>query len=64
MQKTKQIGPGRPRLMAKTRRIIIQIDDTQLKTIQRVVKTNNMSVSQFIRTAAEHYLNHSAKADK
>lgn len=49
-------GPGRPRLMAKTRRIIIQVNDTELKLIQGATRNNNISVSQFMRKAADHAL--------
>ena len=64
MQKTKHKGPGRPRLMAKTRRIIIQIDDTHLKVIQGISKQKNISVSEFLRTAAHHYLTYAFEDTK
>lgn len=58
MKTMKRKGPGRPRLMANTKRIIVQIDDAQLKAIQEIRRDKNISVSQFLRTAAEYYLTH------
>lgn len=55
MKTTAKRGRGRPRIMAKTRRIIIQLDDSELKSIQSLVK-NHISVSQFFRDAADYAL--------
>jgi hypothetical protein len=63
MKTMKRKGPGRPRLMSKTRRIIIQIDDAQLKEIQQIRRDKNISVSQFLRTAAEYYLTNAQHND-
>ena len=52
----KKRGRGRPRIMENTRRIIIQVADSELKTIQKMVR-NKISVSQFFRYAAEYALN-------
>ena len=52
---TKKRGRGRPRIMKNTKRIIIQIENNDLKTIQHLVK-NQISVAQFFRYAADHVL--------
>jgi len=49
----KKRGRGRPRIMKNTKRIIIQVDASELKTIQMLIK-NQISVSQFFRNAADH----------
>ena len=51
----KKRGRGRPRIMKNTKRIIIQVDASELKMIQGLVK-NHISVSQFFRHAADHAL--------
>jgi hypothetical protein len=52
---------GRPAFLKGVKRVIVQIEDTQVKAIKEITEQKDISVSHFFRVAAQDLLDNPQK---